>query len=316
MKKICIVVPYFGSWPKWFNIFLESCRYNPNITWLLYTDCGTPDNLPDNVHIENADLTMFNTLASQKLNMDIRITDKFRYKLCDMKPAYGTIFEDYLTGYDFWGYGDIDLIFGNIQDFITDDMLENYDVINVKKEYIVAHFILYRNEKRITELYKKGPYDQVFLDVETCYCFDESNFVFDRSIYDKTPFAERFSFSLKKLINRLSGRQRLTILPKVKSMTHILYEAVKEKAIRLYSETLFETEITACRINMLGRFDATIDHECEYLWNKGTLTNNKTGKPLLYFHFQYFKNNDRFVVPAWKTVPDAFTISADGFKAH
>ena len=41
------------------------------------------------------------------------------YKLCDLKPAYGHIHERDIAGYRFFGYGDIDIVYGQISDFYT-----------------------------------------------------------------------------------------------------------------------------------------------------------------------------------------------------
>ena len=49
--------------------------------------------------------------------------------------------------YDFWGYCDIDLIFGNIRKFITDDILDKYDKILSR-----GHFTLFRNKDSINTI--------------------------------------------------------------------------------------------------------------------------------------------------------------------
>ena len=41
MKKICYIVPYFGKLPKNMKLWLNSCKTNPTIDWLLYTDDKT-----------------------------------------------------------------------------------------------------------------------------------------------------------------------------------------------------------------------------------------------------------------------------------
>ena len=101
--------------------------------------------------------------------MDIEI--KRPYKLCDFRPAYGLIFEEYLKNYDFWGHCDIDQIFGNIKNFVTEEVLNKYDKINKN-----GHFVLYRNTLRMNNLFKeKGSlfdYVDVFKSNEN-FAFDE-----------------------------------------------------------------------------------------------------------------------------------------------
>jgi hypothetical protein len=39
-KLIITIIDYFGKWPEWFQLFLESCKRNPTIDWLFHTDCN------------------------------------------------------------------------------------------------------------------------------------------------------------------------------------------------------------------------------------------------------------------------------------
>lgn len=71
------------------------------------------------------------------------------YKINDYKPAFGEIFKMELSDYEWWGFTDIDLIFGNLGKFITDEMLSKYDKINVR-----GHLQLFRNKKEINTAYR------------------------------------------------------------------------------------------------------------------------------------------------------------------
>ena len=126
MNSIGIVICYFGKWPPWFPLFLKSCIYNDTIDWLVFSDYDLPEQ-SGNIKFHPFFKEQFNRLATKKLGFDINIQDP--YKLCDFKPAFGKIFEDYLKEYDFWGYSDIDLIYGNIPGFITSNILKQYDFL-------------------------------------------------------------------------------------------------------------------------------------------------------------------------------------------
>lgn len=71
------------------------------------------------------------------------------YKICDFKPAYGEILKQYLTEYDFWGYCDCDLIFGDLRAFLTENILNNY-----LKIFTRGHLSLYHNDKETNSFYK------------------------------------------------------------------------------------------------------------------------------------------------------------------
>ncbi|RXM50152.1 DUF6625 family protein [Chryseobacterium sp. CH1] len=124
MTRIALINCYFGKkWPSYFNHFLFSCKYNSDVDFLIFTNLEAPFQIA-NVHfIKINDLSEFSKIASEKLNLSINILDG--YKLCDFKPAYGLIFQEYLKNYDFWGYCDIDIIFGNIRYFLTEKILKN-----------------------------------------------------------------------------------------------------------------------------------------------------------------------------------------------
>lgn len=147
MYKIVYIVPYFGKMRSDFNIWLKSCSYNKSIDFLIFTDdCGNYD-YPANVHMKYITLPDLKLQIEDKLGFNIAMSHP--YKLCDFKPAYGDIFSDYITEYDFWGHCDTDLIWGDIRTFITDEILCKYEKIG-----FLGHSTLYKNTKEINQRYK------------------------------------------------------------------------------------------------------------------------------------------------------------------
>lgn len=170
MIKIGLIVPYFGKLPSNFQIWLNSCKYNPSIHWLLFTDDHNSYVYPENVSVHYMG---FNELLEKfQKHFDFPISLESSYKLTDYKVAYGEIFQDFLTEFEFWGYCDIDLIFGNIRNFITDEILDSYDKILSR-----GHLTLFRNTESINALYRQNmgeilPYKEVFTHPQHFY-FDE-----------------------------------------------------------------------------------------------------------------------------------------------
>ena len=172
MQKIKFIVCYFGEWPVWFDGFLLSCKYNEDIDWLFFTDCKIPNNYPPNVEFVKYSIKEFNELASSKLDLDINVP--YAYKFCDFKVTYGCVFQDYLDGYDFWGFCDIDIIFGDIKKFIEDKLNTN-DIFSTRKQMIAGHFTLFRNTEKVNNLFKlceRGAYKRLLSDDEYKF-FDE-----------------------------------------------------------------------------------------------------------------------------------------------
>ena len=142
MYSIAYVVPYFGKFPKGFQFWLMSCGCNPTIDWLIFTDDHTDYNYPSNVKVK------YWTFEQMKMRVqkifDFPISLERPYKLCDYKPAYGEIFSDELKGYDFWGDCDVDLVWGNIRRFYTDELLSKYEKIGFN-----GHSMLFKNTPEV-----------------------------------------------------------------------------------------------------------------------------------------------------------------------
>lgn len=147
MNRVCLVIPYFGQLPNYYNLWLESAKLNNDFDFLIITDCIDEKETSENVKIIN---TSFGALVNRIQSLyPFRIKLRNPYKLCDYRPAYGEIFEQKLKGYEFWGYCDIDIIFGDISKFITNDVLNKYDKVNLH-----GHFSLFRNNEKMNQLYK------------------------------------------------------------------------------------------------------------------------------------------------------------------
>lgn len=170
MKSIVFIIPYFGHFNNYFDIWLNSCANNPTIDWLIFTDCKDKHNYPQNVKVI---YTAFNEIRGhfQKF-YDFSISLEKPFKLCDFRPAYGEIFHEYIKDYDFWGYCDTDLIWGDIRKFITDDILNHYYKVG-----FYGHCTILKNDKATNNIYKNKysdlpNYEQVFSS-PLSFCFDE-----------------------------------------------------------------------------------------------------------------------------------------------
>lgn len=171
--KIRFITPYFPALPSHFPLWVKSCAANPQIDWLIFTSDTADYELPPNVKLERMEYEDLKALFQSKFDFPIYLERV--YKLCDFKPTYGHVFEDYLKGYDFWGYCDIgDTVFGDIRKFITDEILTNYDKI-----MYLGHMTLYRNTSEVNLRYliptKNGMPVQQILNDPYDRAFDELN---------------------------------------------------------------------------------------------------------------------------------------------
>ncbi|MBM3818250.1 MAG: hypothetical protein FJW14_04400 [Acidimicrobiia bacterium] len=91
--------------------------------WLLYTDFDPAPAVPPNVALKPLQLDALGARAAEALGTAVDF-HKVRRKVCDLKPAYGLIFEDDLRGFDFWAHSDLDVVWGHVRGFMTDSLLE------------------------------------------------------------------------------------------------------------------------------------------------------------------------------------------------
>ena len=163
--RIAVLVTYFGELPWYFSFFIHSCKFNADIDFYLFCDQDIKDALPGNITLVRTSLGEVQQLASDKLQFAASI--EFPYKLCDYKPAYGLIFEDHIRDYDFWAQSDIDIIYGNLRNFFSNELLDTIDYASVRHDYATGCFSLFRNNAMINNLFKMSKdHQQVFTTKE------------------------------------------------------------------------------------------------------------------------------------------------------
>lgn len=154
--RTAIIIPYFGKWPVWMDLYLYSCSRQKQIDFLFYTDCGLPKKTYPNTKFKEMQYDEYCELVSEKLN--IRFSPRNHpYKLCGCKPFYGLIHKEDLAAYDFWGFGDIDLVYGNLNSLINEENLNRYDFISTHSERVSGHLFVMRNIDNNNKLCLKIP---------------------------------------------------------------------------------------------------------------------------------------------------------------
>lgn len=121
-------------------------------------------------------------------------------KLCDIKPMYGHVFEDYLQSYEFWGFGDIDLVYGDLRKLLTKAEVAGADVISCRRAWLSGSLCILRNSPAITRLYRTGRKWREVVGSEGHILWDELGGMYYRQRDEGVPFeklgASHESFSL------------------------------------------------------------------------------------------------------------------------
>ena len=168
--KVCFIIPYFGHLPNYFSLFLKTCAYNKNFDWLLITDDPTPYNYPNNFRVIYMSFEENYSLIQSKF--DFQVALERAYKLCDYKPAYGYIYSEFLKGYSHWGHCDTDMLMGDLDSFLTNQLLDEYD-----KLFCLGHMTIYRNTEDNNKIFMNDlegiPIYKNVYSSNASYCFDE-----------------------------------------------------------------------------------------------------------------------------------------------
>lgn len=285
--SILMILTWFGPWPGWMRLFLESCRWNPTVDWLIAGDAPAPADAPPNVRFLTMSFEAWREMAAKRLGVTLAWREP--YKLCDLKPAYAVIHADVVAPYDYWGFGDLDVIYGDIRRHYDAETL-SHDLVTTHDDVVAGHFTLLRNEERMVRAYERIPGWRGMLADPAHVSFDEQVF--------------------SRLFLPLKGKQKLRRL-----FTPFL------------GGGLFVERFSTALPPRLW-IDGTPDWPARWIWREGRLTpEGAPDRDFLYLHVSHWQSArwTRGQPAAWAGIepldqlppgrPTAFAISAKGFTA-
>jgi len=281
--RIRFIIPYFGQWPFWMPFFLQSCRHNPTIDWLFFSDCGVPDDLPPNVRVIETSYADYCGLVSAKLG--IHFAPPAAYKLCDLKPALGYVHEEHLADVDFWAFGDIDVIYGDLRGYFSPERLAAKDLLSTHARRVSGHLCLLRNTAAMREAFMRIPRWRERLADPQHLALDEG--AFSRLFM----FHKNWPEPVRRLVGRFSSRYRRCEFVEA----HSTYAARSR--------------------------DGTVRLADYWIWRDGRLEDGDTpGVSRPYLHFMFWKNDAWAARTDLIKTPDlhrasAWRVSADGWQA-
>ena len=285
--SIRFLIPYFGRWPAWMPFFVETARWNPTVDWFFYTDCGPIPNCPPNIRLKTMSYSDYCVKVSRALGIEFRPSSP--YKLCDLKPAYGYIHSEDLQGVDFWAFGDIDVVLGDLRAYFTAQRLAEKDIFSTHARRISGHMCLIRNKQEFNEAFMKIPKWQVLYSADQHYAADEG------------PFTRLF-LKHKNLPNLLAN--------------------LLGNVYRLRRRAEFVEAFSAPDGNVPWH-DGSLKFPDVWLWKNGKLRNNQDGDRLFpYLHFFVWKrawgeNGSIAIKPEMSGNPGlGFEVHRNGFHVN
>lgn len=145
MKKIAVIVTWFGDLPGYFPVWLRGAEWNASVDFFCFFDHPF-ESSAENIHLVLTTMEEEIRRISDAVGEKIRIRNA--YKFCDLRPFFALGYEEYIAGYDFWAYCDIDMVFGDLRHFLTDEVLSSYD-----RFYEYGYLSVFRNCERMNHLY-------------------------------------------------------------------------------------------------------------------------------------------------------------------
>lgn len=275
MKSICIIVFYFGKYPWYHNYFIDSCKRNQSIDFLFFTDNVSCEIQEENIKFVPFSIDGFNHLASKKLGFKINVLNGL--KICDLRPAFGVIFNDFIKKYDYWGYSDTDIIYGNLRNFLGDNIL-TYDYISVRDDYPSGYFSILKNNNKVNSLFTLSEdYKELFLRKKNTL-FEECGGAYSEvcngiNILDSSCKYETFHHVLERNKNEFK----------------ILFELFSIEG------NVGEIKVMNDKLVFMNKFEIMMYHLTSYKTNLFSFIPSKLMKPVFFIN-QYSFNKSKFNV--------------------
>lgn len=159
--RVAILVPWIGELPAWCVEFL-----------------GRFDDYPRSISFRVIQIKHWRHVAKRiadTTGVHPPMTIEPR-KLCDYRPAFGMMFSDAACDPDWWGWSDLDCVFGDLPAFLTPERLLEYDLITDHASIVNGPFSIMRNSEKMRTLYQRHPnWREIFSSSEHA-AFDEVGF--------------------------------------------------------------------------------------------------------------------------------------------
>lgn len=133
--RVAMLIPWVNELPPWLAYFITTAQRSAFLVdWLIFHEVLTPPgHLPENVRFIDLGAgglsQLFGLKMGEELGMPVRnasllirsmrfMLEKWPRLVAEYKPAFGSIFEQYIADYSHWGYCDLDMVIGNLPLFL------------------------------------------------------------------------------------------------------------------------------------------------------------------------------------------------------
>lgn len=153
--KVKLLSVWVGPLPPWMPRFEAQMRTFGCVEWRL-------------VHTT---VLALGSMAHKRLGVPCLKGD--RYAVCDYRPAYAEIFPEEYEGCDWWGWCDLDVVFGDLDRLLPELLVDGAEAFSFKDVYLSGCFAMFRNTERMRGMFRRGDFAKVLGDPHY-HCWDES----------------------------------------------------------------------------------------------------------------------------------------------
>jgi uncharacterized protein DUF6625 len=210
--KALLILPYFGSYGPWFPLYLYSLANQHTLDLVLVSDT-LPPALPANARHVAMTFDQLRERASARLGTPVRL-HRTR-NVCDLRPAYGLVFEEFTQGYEYWGFGDEDVLYGDLDRMLAPHLDGIADVVVPAANGKSGHLTLLRNHARTNELAMRDPAYKDVLVSQEHWAYDETSWRWAR-ISSSTGIS-----SFTKIVKDAEARGELMIRSGIPRVTDV-----------------------------------------------------------------------------------------------
>ena len=151
--KAALILPWYGKLPWYWPLFEKSAQ-RMCFDVIVVAEHGFTTH-GQNFRVAEMSLDELRARAESALGCEVCLDSG--YKVCDLRPMFGIVFADLLSDYDYWAYGDCDVIYGmGMNDFVRKAMLGGWDVATAWKDWLCGPFTLMRNTDSVNNLFRRS----------------------------------------------------------------------------------------------------------------------------------------------------------------
>jgi hypothetical protein len=113
---LVVLIVFFGPLPPWLPLTLHSMAANSRVDFVVVGDAAAPAVLPPNVRFERISYPRMQARLSELTGREVSYTST--YKANDIKPLLPALYPHLVAGHTWWGWADLDVVFGDLLRFV------------------------------------------------------------------------------------------------------------------------------------------------------------------------------------------------------